>query len=369
MTDNISFKDKERLLDFAKLASRLGNKLLLETDALTPVNFEQEKEKFFESKTYNPVFKYRRKDLNGTLIKISFLHEKLNRLNLPLDLRKYLKKYLNNLYHLYVAFEAIGTDNFSHAVRVLFNWDFENIKNIKKTLPKISLKTSKAEPKNATEIKKRFKDYLEKKYGIADYQIVIDDFNDHTIRVRSKDLKIGKEVKRNINNINRLLVHELETHVLQKHNIAKSQNPLLELLIYKDWWLYAEGLAVYYEFKTNTITKSAYDIYKARLEAVENSSKSFRQVYNHLLNFVSEDKAYLTTYRLKRGLSDTSRPGGFTKDAVYLLGYVKIKELERKSEDIEKLHLYRVPRLGKLLLKYNLLATSSFILPKFIFAA
>lgn len=365
MSDYISFEEKGLLLEFAKKASKLGKRLLLDTHHLTPINFEEEKEKFFKSSKYNPQFNYRKKDLSGAPEEISSLHTLLNNLNLPHSLRNYLKKYINNLYHLYVALQTIGTNEFAKSGRQLFNWDIENIKNIKRTLPKISPITSKEKPKDAKEIKKFFEDCLKNKYQVYDYPILIDNFNHHIITDLSRALKIGAQVKRNQNNINRLIVHEIETHALQRHNINQSQNPLLELLFYKDRHLYMEGLAVYNEFTTNTITKSAYDIYRTRLEAVEILHKSFREIYKHLTKFVSEDKAYITTYRVKRGLGDTSHPGGFPKDAVYLLGYIKIRELEEKGEDIEKLYLYRVPKLGKLLLKYNLLETKGFILPKF----
>lgn len=365
MQNQLTKKNTVELLKFAQSAAKLGNKLILDTNSLTPVNFEEEKKKFFKSASYNPQFIYRKKKVKEEAREISSLHINLNNLNLPSALKNYLKKYLNNLYHQYIALQSIGTNSFSNSARLLFNWDIENIRNIKKSLPEISAKTSKENPKNALTIKKAFEDCLRQKYSIQDYPIEIDNFNGHIISDGLTKLKIGKFVKRNNNNIKRLLVHELESHILQKRNVRLSKNPMLKLVTYKDIMVYAEGLAVYNEFKTKTITKSAYDIYKARLEAVEISHKSFREIYNHLLKFVSEDKSYLTTYRLKRGLKNTKHPGGLPKDASYLEGYTLLREMEKKGDDIEKLYLYRVPKLGKLLLEYNLLQTKEFLLPRF----
>ncbi|OGD89170.1 hypothetical protein A3J17_01300 [Candidatus Curtissbacteria bacterium RIFCSPLOWO2_02_FULL_40_11] len=365
MQNRISDKNKKELLKFAKKAASLGNKLLLDTHRLTPTNFEEEKEKFYSSNNYNPQFKYKKEDLQGYKEEINQLHIRLNLISLPNDLRNYLKKYLNDLFHLYTALEVLGTNEFTLATKKIFHWDIDNIKNIKRNLPKISLKSSKEKPLDANAIRKEFLKALKEKYRIEDYPLEINNFNSHIISDSLTKLKIGARVKRNPNNVRRLIVHEIESHVLQKLNIKKSQNPLLKLVTYKDRMVYMEGLAVYNEFKTNTITKSAYDIYKARLEAVEISHKSFREIFNHLVKFISADKAYITTYRIKRGLGNTSHPGGLSKDASYLEGFGLIRKMEKNDEDIEKLYLYRVPKLGKLLLKYNLLSLKQFLLPKF----
>lgn len=365
MINNISPKNKKRLLQFARSASTLGIHLILDSHYLTPLNFEEEKTKFFESKTSSPQYIYRKNDLSGTKEKLSQLHIRLNLLDIPIDLRNYLNNYLRNLHNLLETHLAIGTNEFAVHARRVFNWDIEEIKNIKKSLPKNKAHTSNQKPQNAEFIKKELLAALKNKYGITDYPVVINTISKHIIVDGEKQLYIGSSVKRNQNNIKRLIVHELESHVLQKRNIRESHNPLLKLITYKDRMLYVEGLAVFNEFETNTITKSAYDIYRARLEAVEYSHQSFRQIYDKLKKDISEDKAFLTAYRVKRGLGNTAHPGGLPKDAAYLEGFVLINKMKKDGEDIEKLYLYRVPKLGKLLMKYNLLETDDFLLPKF----
>lgn len=365
--NQLTKENKAKLLDFAKKAAKIGNRLLLDTEPLTPENFGEEKARFFGSATYNPQFKYKKKNLRISKNDIQKLKKELHGIRLPKDLKHYLEKYLRDLSLLYIAHKKISTQDFSEISRKLFNWDFESIDEVLESLKDLKLKPSHDLPKDAQQIKKYFEKTLKNNYKIKNYTVLIDEFNNHTIRVGTNKLKIGSKVKRSHRNIKRLIVHEIETHVLQKNNVARSKNPLLKLLLYKDWWLYAEGLAVYNEIKTDTISKSAFDIYKARLIAVKNHQRSFRQIYNELVQFVSSDKAYITAYRIKRGLGDTSEPGGFLKDAAYLLGYSAVKDYVLEGGKIEFLFIYRVPHLGRLLTKYDLLDAHDFKLPKFIF--
>ena len=115
----------------------------------------------------------------------------------------------------------------------------------------------------------------------------------------------------------RLIVHEIESHILQKQNIF-SGSPLLLLRTQYDRVRYAEGIALYNEVATGTITQSAYELYQHRLTAVSMMDRSFRDIYEYLADLIPKDKAYITAFRVKRGLSDTGKPGGWPKDAVYL---------------------------------------------------
>ena len=58
---------------------------------------------------------------------------------------------------------------------------------------------------------------------------------------------------------------------------------------------------------------------------------SFVELFNDLEKFVDDQKRrWKFVMRVKRGLSDTSKAGGYYKDHVYLKGAVKILENRRK---------------------------------------
>ena len=55
-----------------------------------------------------------------------------------------------------------------------------------------------------------------------------------------------------------------------------------------------------------------------------------------------EEKSWRITLRAKRGLSDTSEPGGLTKDYLYLDGYYKVKKYIETGHDIKKLYVGKI---------------------------
>lgn len=363
----LSRKQKDDIILFAKDSFEVGKNFSLSTDALTPVNFAEEKEKFFKSSTYNPQFIYLYKKRPNINIPLLELRHRLNRLDAPDRLKVFFHEYLNDLKVHELAIRAIGTEDFPYYAQKLFDWDLDSLSSIKSRLPKIEFE-EEPKPKlyDAEKMREIFKNYIEKELGISTYVVHVDGFNDHTIRVGDRRLTIGKRVKRNTNNVRRLIVHEIESHILQRFNVQRTNNPLLKLLKLYEWRLFAEGLAVYNEVLTKTITRSSYEMYWLRLKAVTILDKPFREIYNELANEVSSDKAFLITYRVKRGMGDTSRSGGFPKDASYLYGFEKVTEYMSNGGDLKFLYSVRVPHVGELLHSYDLLSSEDFKLPKFV---
>lgn len=359
-------KQKDQILLFAKDSLEVGKSFSLGTDTLTPVNYAEEKEKFFNSSTYNPQYIYlynKRPNINIPLLE---LRHRLNRLEAPDAIKIFLHEYLDDLKVHELAIRAIGTEDFPYYAQKLFDWDLESLSTIKKRLPKIEFdEQSKPRLYNAEKMRTIFTNYLEKELGITNYIVHVDGFNDHTVRVGDKRLTIGSKVKRNANNVRRLIVHEIESHILQRYNVQQTNNPLLKLLKLYEWRLFAEGLAVYNEVITKTITLSSYETYWLRLKAVTMLDKSFREIYNELSNEVPEEKAFLITYRVKRGMGDTKSPGGFPKDASYLYGFEKVYDYMTTGGSLKFLYSVRVPSVGELLKKYDLLYDKEFKLPTF----
>lgn len=363
----LSNSQKIELFSFGKDALDVGRNFSLGPEILTPVNFAEEKKKFFSKNTYNPQFIYlyeKRPDINIPLLE---LRHRLNKLEIPDDIKVFLHEYLNDLKVHELAIRSVGTIDFSYFAQKLFDWDIESLETVEKRLPKVRFfEEKKPRIYNAEEMGEVFKDYMENKLGLTDFVVHIDAFNDHTIWVGENRLCIGRSIKRNSNNLKRLIVHELESHILQRSNILTSNNPLLRLSKLYENRLYAEGLAVYNEFLTKTLTENAYETYWLRLKAVTMLQYSFRDIFEELSRYTGVDKAFMITYRVKRGMGDTASPGGFPKDASYLYGFEKVYKFVKEGGDLAFLYLVRVPETGNLLKKHGLLSSYKYRLPSFV---
>lgn len=97
------------------------------------------------------------------------------------------------------------------------------------------------------------------------------------------------------------------------------------------------------------------------------SELSFKDLFDDLAKYVDNPRQrYKYVLRVKRGLADTSQPGGLYKDQVYLEGALKLLE-HRKEVDWQEFYSAKLniedlkrPRLMKKLKKADL------VLPKFV---
>ncbi|HRN96129.1 MAG TPA: DUF1704 domain-containing protein [Candidatus Levybacteria bacterium] len=356
------YKDKKRLIPFTDRLLLLNSKLNLGTQALTPLNYTQEKEKFFRSDTYNPQFIYELRDTSIMKRDLYSLQQELHTIHLQSDLRDYISDYLQSVARTIDCIDAIGTPRFAKAANLIFTFEEVDGKKFLQNMPFISFNKSNAcVLQNAEEMAETFRKYISN--AQLSYDIQIDYQNDHIIRVGHNKLIIGAKVKRLCSNVKRLIVHEIESHIFQRHNLLTAQNPLLRIIPHADSMLWGEGLAVYNEIQSGTITQSAYETYYYRVKAVEMLHKSFREIFDYLSRYVTAEKAYMITYRVKRGMGDTSLPGGYAKDASYAIGYQTVDNYIRNNGCLELLYTSRVPHIGELLLEHELLEPSVLKLP------
>ena len=361
----INTQNRIRLTQFGKRLTNLSSKLTVGTSTLTPLNYSDEREKFFSSDTYNPIFYYSKNDTSGLHKEVQSLLEELGEISLPNNLSYYFYNALQSLSTDIDLIDAIGADSFAEIAADVFQYDTIDSNSLLQQSANISFN----EPRNcklqcAEEMSKNFTKYIED-LGI-DYSVTIDHFNDHIIRVGAKNLVIGAAVKRYCNNVERLIVHEVESHILQRHNLKNAHNPLLRIIPRSHLSLWGEGLAVYNEISSGIITRSAFETYYYRLRAVEKLEYSFREIFENLAQYVNPEKAFMITYRVKRGMGDTSQPGGYGKDAAYLMGYRKVSEYIANGGSIEFLYLSKYPQIGELLLEHEMLEITPVLLPAYL---
>lgn len=366
MPQKISTSSKNELFKIALRTSDIRHSLVLDSTALTPINLAEEKEKFFKSTTHNPIFEYTPPPPDRFDIEIDELEQRVEKMDLPYDLLYHLIEYLNHLRFLYHARRSIGRPTFPVYAKLAFNWPISDPDKLVASLPKFEFTNeNKGELISAPDIARQLERVLKQRYEVKDFPVEVNYFSTNMIFVDYSVIKIGKDIKRFQNNINRLIVHEIESHALQNLNIRKSENHLRLMSKLSDSYLYSEGLGVYNEVMTKTITKKSFNNYYYRLKAVKNSHLGFREIYNNLIkDGLSQKHAFSISLRVKRGMLDTSRAGCHPKDAAYLLGYKAVlKFLEDNTQEI--MYYAKNPHLTKLLMKYNLLGDKDLILPKF----
>lgn len=363
-----NFLSQTTLSQLKKIAEEIienKKELRLGTTSLTPINYTVEMEKFLKSNTYNPIFKYSKNPLKNYRNKISDLKKNVDSLNFPDDLKEHFFGVLEEQEVLYQTKRSIGKEGFSNNARKLFDWGTDRLDTLLTTTPKVSFHLYASHiMQNAPTIKQRFQETLNE-YGIKSLKPEIDTFTTHIINVGYKKIGIGSAIKRFECNVDRLITHEIESHVLQVENMKRSRNPLLELSKYGNANLFSEGLAVYNEIITRAITPSAFETYYNRIKAVRMLNKSFREIFETLAEDLPIKKAYVMTYRVKRGLKNTKEPGGFPKDAAYLLGFHEVENLINEGYDRKLLYVTKSPVLTQLLKKYNLLDDKKILIPRF----
>lgn len=142
-----------------------------------------------------------------------------------------------------------------------------------------------------------------------------------------------------INEIRRLVIHEIGVHYQRRMNSMKQKDPFLSLPFNKNHRYIEEGLAVYFENYFNLLTEEVYNIYKLRaVISTLTSSLSFSELYQLTRIYHNPETSYDMIYRSKRFLKDTSLPGGSSRDIVYYDGYNKVR-------DMIKVDKYILPKL------------------------
>lgn len=364
-TDYIAKETTKKLERVAEKIIEAKKDLRIGTKSLTPLNYKEEMEKFFKSKTYNPKFKYKKQSLPKYDNTIDSLKKEIDSLKFPEDLKEHILNLLDDQKKLYLTKKSIGKKGFSKNAHSLFDWGSDRLDLLLANTPNVPFRIYEHHiTRNAMQIKKQFEEVLAK-YHLTDYKIKIDPISTHIISAGYKSVKVGNKIVRYDCNVKRLIVHEIESHILQTQNIKNAKTPLVELSSYGNQNLYSEGLAVYNEIATRKITPSAFEMYYYRIKAVRMINKSFREIYNSLIDPLRPKRAYVMTYRVKRGMSDTSEPGGFPKDASYLLGFHEIENLVNEGFPRKHLYLTKSPVLTTILLKYGIIDDKKVITPGF----
>ncbi len=302
---------------------------------VTPINDSAEKRNFFSAyrngEIYNPQYKY-----NAHNLDLDKLYKKAEKIKTD-DI--ILKRVQKNLLKQIKFVKKIGTEDFND-ISLYRKPRKPMVEKAKETI--IKEKSKKIErPFSAKGAKEELKACLHK-YDIDNWDIRISnslvakafvDQNNNLLRIKRKRYSLDE--------IKRFEVHEIETHIIRALNGSKQKYTLLGSLGLPGYLPTEEGLAIVMEEMNNVLSEQTLRFYCARTIAVDLAMrKSFYKIFKimHEKYNLSRNNAYIITKRAKRGLCDTSLPGGLIRDHIYFQGREEVKKFVKKGEDVSLLY-------------------------------
>lgn len=316
---------------------------------LTPTNLLEENSKFLEKYKagveYNPTYLYKDikdVDVNTILNEIFKYRDELKKIGFDSDNNQVLKReirMLEDLENMIYLSNSIGNEDNNveiYSKKIYGEPDKKLIEKAKMILEK-DYKDREIYSHNAKEVKGLFEQIL-KEIDLK-WKINVNKVQSSKISVipEEKVININEKVMFSDNDLKRLAVHELGTHVLRAE--YGSNQPYKMFSIECGSALYTEeGLATVNEEEYNVLDKKTFRLYAARVVAVsECINKSFYDVFKMLINYFNHEEALSIVSRIKRGIKYTKNPNAFVKDYIYLDGYNKVKKF---LETHEKKSLY-----------------------------
>ncbi len=347
---------ENRETDFQALESKLFEIIdLLETDLLKfvePTNSVEQREKFFEAwkkgNEYNPRFTYISKNPIFSHFTITpeyaRIMKELNEIEIEeRGLGKLIRKKKNESLKRMEFIRSIGSNEFTAKTisfygrpnKKLVNEAFEILESTPNEKEKKTISAEKAVEIFNQEFQKR---------GIEWQAIIDENISPHAVTLPSANtLKIRGGIFYSREEIKRLIVHEIETHVYRHLNGKIQPFRLFLQGPGADWLLSEEGLAslneeIFFKKSSERLRELA-----GRVAAVDFAQRnSFYNTFRYLLDFFPAEKAYQLTQRAKRGLSNTSERGGLTKDYFYFAGRKLIMEFIERGGDLKRLYYGKI---------------------------
>lgn len=304
---------------------------------ITPTNVASVQKRFLAGAVINPVFKYRepnkdlishRRDVSSiTMAKTGPMQTIL------LEKREEMLQKIDLL-------AAVGCDDFTKKSNDLYGLPKKKLIDVAYEIVQKETSLDKTPKVKARPALKLLRDNLKKfdlKYKLQRRDIV----TSAVVEASEQRIILKKKERFSQNFLNRLVVHEIGTHVFRYEN-AKVQ----PLKIFRHGLAHyletEEGLAVVNEERFGQLRDTYLKNYAGRVIAINTArEKNFYHTFKELKRFFDKKKAFRLAMRVKRGLTYTDVPGGYTKDYVYLRGYREVKKYLKKG-DIKDLYVGKI---------------------------
>lgn len=305
---------------------------------LRPVNLQHEHDEFFKNFKINPKFEYPEFKFDFFTLKreLDQIHTDDTPIGILFERKR--EEIMNKIKLLdYRGFP----DEFTSASIDLYGEPDENtVKEALEYLDKTSFSYTQDKGDIPAEKAKERMDKVFQDYGLDNWQVKIkDDMVSDAIAGKNNRLFLRKGALFSEARIENLIIHEIETHILTAEN-GKSQNFELFKRGFANYLETQEGLAIYNILtqkheEAKNLYLSVSLVYAVNLAM----SYSFVKIFEKMLDIkIPPERAWRNALKVKRGLEDTSEPGGFTKDFLYYKGYKEVKSFVERGGAIRDLY-------------------------------
>lgn len=308
-----------------------------------PIKISKEKRKFFEDNSYTPKIRYRPINFNPEE-EIEILE------NLKFDesdLGQIFKEKKDEIVLKIKLIQNIGKESFTEISEKLYGKPSEEeIENAKKLLLR---KSNEQETETDIEFNTHdeTKEILEnsiKSYKLTNWRILLKkNLVSACSTKKNKIILIKKDAKFSRLKIEKLIAHEIETHLLTSENGSLQPYKIFQYG-FKDYLKIQEGLAIYNVEKKLYIPFTENKKIATFIVAMSMKDKTLKEIMNSLINDykIDERNAFGTAIKVKRGVGDENAKGIFTKDYLYYSGYHKIKKFIENGGDLKDLYVGKI---------------------------
>ncbi len=329
-------------------------KATLKHFSMFPLNFEDEMATFVKEKgKYNPQFHYKYNaemytELMRSLDSLS-IEEGSPQGHIFSKKRDELAMRLQLFHHAGLdakKFTTISKQLYTSPKKKLL----EEAKAVQEEYEKRKHHIAEGKKLTAEETKERLQEYLMRN-KLQHWHVVIRETG-------STRISIGKSKRRNIYllanslfpevDLESIFAHEVATHAMRLENGI--HQPYTVMMYGTHQYLETEeGLAIFNQLKfQDKLSSKFYSAARGYVKTAEVLETSFAEAseLESVLQFLKKRKLsdenlrilFRKIYRVKRGIGDTSKPGGFTKDLVYFSGLKKVEKFLKQGGDIHELY-------------------------------
>lgn len=269
---------------------------------ITPINLMEEREKFFADENYNPQFKYQESFSDKVLIQYGQPNFQTADLAQTIIDQAYYQK----------------TET-----------DLRKLRGVKVTQQQVENKITKFLAMHG--LTEKFKTVWSSSFVAR-------------TTITSNTIKLRLPADFHQLDLLSMLYHEIGTHALRGVNYK--QQPWFKKKKeygFKDYLKTEEGLASLHSL----LPQNFHLAYQPALHYAATKyaqDHSFVELWNFLAPYFDDsDRRWIFAVRKKRGLTDTSQPGGFTKDLLYFSGMIEVwRYLKKNDFDLTQLYLGKI---------------------------
>ena len=308
---------------------------------LKPQNLKDEYNKFLVDPTYNPQFKYKPLSFDVTNLNV-----RIKRIEFPdSPIGILLRKKIDEIKRKIDLLESRGSDHFTaNSIHLYGAPDKELLRQAKEQVSDMPKEFPKPSAMfNSSEAKEIFEQAI-KDCGLKGWSVKIKkDMVSDAIAGKENSVMIREDAMFSEERIQGTIAHEIETHAFTAMNGSMQPYKIFQRGL-ADYLTTEEGLAVYNQDGTESgATAKKYWPASSVIGIYVAMNSSFADVYAEVLKYgFDPERAWRVALKAKRGLTDTSKSGAFTKDFVYYKGHKKILDFVSKGGDLKDLYYGKI---------------------------